>query len=228
MTDADDPLFDASHLSVDVDSSLLDDVRSWLPEEDQVDEDEIYWADRVGWIGTPGRMMKLPWDRVQAYPGNPFDSEKASAFRDLIRSGERPLIYAPAAKLHRIALDDVRESQEAARRDELFVSQGMTRPFTTGDDELDEFLADEEDYLETYAEDEDDEEAIRAEMTLLAEQAIDEQAGDLGKIVAYLRDGNHRAFGAQLAGEDDVWLIIRFEEPDKDMLMLGLREEDFE
>lgn len=229
MTWADDPMFDASGLDVEIESpGYLDTVRSWLPDEDEIDENDVYWGDGVGWVGIQGRMLRLPWDQIQAYPGNPFDPEKVSAFRDIIRSGDRPLIYAPPAKLTRVALDDVRETQEAERRDELFESHGMTRPFTTGDDELDEFLADEADYLETYAADEDDEEAIRAQMTMTAEKAIENSEGDLGKLVAYLRDGNHRAFGAQLAGEDEIWLTIRFEDPEADMAYLGLREDDFE
>ena len=226
--DADDPMFDASMMDVDVDSDFVDEVRSWLPDPGEIDPDDVYWGDGVGWVGIQGRMMKLPWDQIQAFPGNPFDERKTAAFRDIIRSGERPLIYAPPAMASRISLDDVRESQEAEARGELFDTHGMTRPLTSGDDELDEFLADEEDYLETYAADEDDEAAIRAQMTLTAEKAIADNDGDLGKLVVHLRDGNHRAFGAQLAGEDEVWVTVRFTDEESDMAFLGLREDDFE
>jgi len=228
VADADDPLFDASSLAVDVDPSVVEEVHGWLPEREEVDVSDLFWGRRVGWAGTQGRMLKLPWDQITASPGNPFDPEKVSAFRDLILSGERPIFYAPPARLMRVGLDDVAESLAAEREGELFESLGTSRPYTTGDDELDEFLADPEDYLDTYAEDEDEAETIRAHMTVLAEEAIDEQSGDLGKLVAYLRDGNHRAFGAQLANEDEIWVTIRFDEPEADMQRLGLRPEDFE
>lgn len=227
---SDDPLFDAEEagLDVDVDPLFVEDVASWLPSEDQVDQDDVYWGDRVGWVGIQGQMMKLPWDQVQATPTNLFAPEKASAFRDIIRSGDRPLMYAPPAMLSRVSLDDVRETQAAHRRDELFESYGMTRPFTTGDEELDEFLADEDEFIELYAADDDDERALRVEMSKAAEEAISDQTGDLGKLVAALRDGNHRAFGSQMAGEDEVWIIVRMNDPESDMRHLGLREDDFE
>jgi len=226
----DEPLFDAEEfgLDVDIEPGFVDEVRSWLPDEDEVDEDDVYWGDGVGWVGTQGQMMKLPWDQVTASPMNPFDASKVSAFKQLIESGERPIMYAPPAFIDRINLDDVRESRQAAARDELFDSHGMTRPYTTGDEELDEFLEDEEGFIALWADDENDEETIRSDMTIRAERAIAEQEGDLGKIVASLRDGNHRAFGAQLAGEDGVWVIVRMFNPEEDRLFLGLREDDFE
>lgn len=229
--DSDDPLFDAQESGLEVDTYpewFIEEVRSWLPSEEEIDEDDVYWADGVGWVGIQGQMMKLPWDQVAASPMNPFEPEKTSAFKRLIASGERPIMYAPPAMLHRVSLVDVRESQEAHLRDELFASHGTTRPYTTGDEELDEFLADEESFLETYAVDDDDEQTLRADMTLRAERAISDNEGDLGKIVATLRDGNHRAFGAQLAGEDEVWIIVRMNDPERDMAFLGLRQDDFE
>ena len=76
MTDADDPMFDASGMDVRVDREFVDEVRSWLPDESEIDADDVYWGDGVGWIGIQGRMLKLPWDQVQAFPGNPFEPEK--------------------------------------------------------------------------------------------------------------------------------------------------------
>lgn len=228
--DSDDPLYDAREagLETEVDHDFVDEVRSWSPSEEEIDDGDIYAGDSVRWIGIQGRMMKLPWDQIASSPMNPFDPRKVSAFQDMIERGERPLLYAPPVYLDRITLDDVRESQQAAEREELAEAYGMTRPYTTGDEELDEFLKDEEEFLSIYAEDEDDEEVMRADMLLRAERAVSDQDGDLGKIVGTLRDGNHRAFGAQLAGEDEVWVTVRMQNPEQDMLFLGLREDDFE
>lgn len=226
---ADEPLFDAELFDVDVDPSTVEMVRSWAPDPEEIDPDDIYSSDRVDWIGIQGQMMKLGWDQIHAFPGNPFVPSRVAAFRDIIRdSHDRPLLYAPPVQLYRVSLEDVRDTNDAQVRDELFESHGMSRPFTSGDEELDEFLADEEDFLQTYADDEEDEQTLRSDMLLRSERAIEEQSGDLGKIVAQLRDGNHRSFGAQLAGEDEIWVTVRFLQGPDDMQHLGLREEDFE
>lgn len=230
-----EPLFDVETYfgySPDYDSGLLEQVREeeWFPKEDEVDEDSLYQGKNVSWVGTPGRMMKLDWDQLQATQGNPFDVDKLATYAELIRDGQygdKALMDAPPAMVTSIGLDDVVESREADQRQELFDSHGMTRPFTTGDDELDEFLTDPRTFLEEYADDEDDAATIQADMTERAEEAVADGDGDLGKLVGYLRDGNHRAFAAQLAGEPDVWVQVRFHSPE-DLHRVGLREEDLE
>lgn len=229
-----DPLFDiAEHFGEEPDysSELWDQIREegWFEEPEDVDEDELYHGRNVVWRGTPGRMLRLDWDQVQATQGNPFDADKVGTFAEIIREGrygDKPVMGAPPAMLTLVDLDDVAESQQAAQQHELFESYGMTRPFTTGDAELDEFLADESLYLEQYAADDEDRVVIESEMTARAEDAIARQEGDLGTIVGYLRDGNHRAFAAQLAGEPDLWVQVRADPGDLEAV--GLRDEDLE
>jgi hypothetical protein len=235
--DADDPLFEPMQAcgEVPVDEALVDTMQDegWLPDEEDTDPGDVYNGRKVRWVGSEGRMMKLDWDQVQAAPGNLFVPGKVGAFAELIRFGDRdgnkPFIYAPPVMLSDVTLDDIVESWQAAARHELFDTHGMTRPFTTGDEELDEFLVDPEDYLDTYA-DEDDEEndeaAIRADMAERQKEAVEGKEGDLGKITAQLRDGNHRAFGAYLADEPDLWVIVRAEP--EDLKRLGLTKDDLE
>jgi len=230
-----DPLFDIEeHLGhvPRADPRLLELVRDerWFPQEDEVDEESVYEGRHVSWVGTPGRMFRLRWNEVQATQGNPFDADKVGTYAELIREaryGDRVFMDAPPAMVHFVGLDDVAESQEAERNGELFDSHGMTRPFTTGDDELDEFLVDPSLFLEQYAADEDDVATIQADMTERAEEAVARCEGDLGRVVGYLRDGNHRAFAAQLAGEPDLWVQIRAHSPEE-LYGAGLREEDLQ
>lgn len=227
--DAGDPLFDAGEafasVSPDYDLLIRMQEEGWLPEEDDVDPGAIYNGRKVRWVGTEGRMMKLDWDQIHAAPGNPFEPGKVLAFAELIGSGDKPLINAPPVLLSDVTLDDVEESLHALAREELFASHGMTRPFTAGDEELDEYIANPDDYIETYAADDDDADTIRADMTERADEAVEQNLGDLGKITAQLRDGNHRAYGAYLAGEPDLWVIVRGA---SDMKRLGLTEDDLE
>lgn len=230
-----EPLFDVEqHLGYapDYDTELLEQVRDeqWFPQEEDVDEDAVYAGRNVSWVGTPGRMLRLGWDQLQATQGNPFDADKIGTYAELIRDGaygDKPYMDAPPAMVHVVGLDDVTESREAARMGELFDSHGMTRPFTTGDEELDEYLDAPDIFVETYADSPDDEDVIRADMTERAEAAVADGDGDLGQLVGYLRDGNHRAFAAQLAGEPNLWVQVRFHSPGE-LHFAGLREDDLE
>lgn len=226
------PLFDiAEHFGEEPDysSELWDRIREegWFDEPDDVDDDELYHGRHVVWRGMPGRMLRLDWDQLQATQGNPFDFDKVGTFAEIIREGrygDKPVMGAPPVMLTLVGLDDVAESHQAAQGDELFDSYGMTRPFTTGDEELDEFLADEAAYLDQHEDEE--RHAVESEMVARAEDALARQEGDLGSVVGYLRDGNHRAFAAQLAGEPDLWVQVRADPGDLEQV--GLREEDLE
>lgn len=226
------PLFDIAEFfgeEPDYDSAFWDRIREeeWFEEPEDADEDELYHGRNVVWRGMPGRMLRLDWDQIQATQGNPFDFDKVGTFAEIIREGrygDKPMMDAPPVMLTMVGLDDVAETHQAAQRDELFDSYGMTRPFTTGDEELDEFLADESLYLEQY--DDEDRHVAESEMVARAEDAIAQQQGDLGTIVGYLRNGNHRAFAAQLAGEPDLWVQVRADPGDLEAV--GLHDEDLE
>lgn len=220
-----DPLFDAQATFgwARPDYALIEraDDEGWF--DFDIDPEQRYSGDRVDWVGVPGRMMRFEWDQVQATQLNPFDPAKVASFAKMMRDGG-VTAEAPDGMLTVVDLEDVKESQ---RSEDTVGEYGMTRPFTTGDDDLDEYLKDPEEFLMYYAADEDDEMVIRADMTVRAEEAIDKGEGDLGKIVVFLRDGNHRAMAAQIAGESSLWVKVRWHSPDE-LMYVGLREEDFE
>lgn len=200
-----DPLFDASLVfDAEPDYDLMAQLVDEMPDEE---EGDVYRARRVRWLGQEGRMIRLDWDQVYAMQLNEFDASKVAAFAEMIRLGYEPVIRAPAASLTWVDSDDVAQTQQAWTRNELW-ADGMTRPYTTGDDDLDEFLRDPDEFVRFWADDEDDETAIRAEMTSRVEEAEEQQQGDLGKIVAQIRNGNHRTFGAQTADEPYLWAVV--------------------
>lgn len=200
------PLFDADAVFGDAepDYDLMWDLIDNMPDED---EGDVYRGRRVRWLGQEGRMVRLDWDQVYSMQLNIFDPSRVAAFAEMIRQGYEPVLHAPPARFTYVDSGDVAETQQAWARGELGID-GMTRPYTTGDDDLDEFLRDPDEFVEQWADDDQDETAMRAEMEERAQKAEEEQEGDLGKIVAQLRDGNHRAFGAQLAGEPYVWVLV--------------------
>jgi len=220
MTDSRDPLFDAKAVFADAEYDpdlLVEMVEEWLPSEEDVDPNSVYHARSVRWVGVRGQMFKISTDDIHAMPLNSFDPVKVATFAELISDGGKPYIDAPSVLLDRVGLIDVSESQQSADRDECFAGYGMTRPYTTDDEDLDEYLKDPDQYVAynvAYNADEDDEEELRQEMDNRAQEALATNDGDLGKIVAQIRDGNHRAFGAQLAGERYIYVVVR----DRDVL----------
>ena len=225
-----EPLFDAQEEfgDAEVDLDMLERAveEGWLDRD--ASPDELYSGHNVEWIGRPGHMLRVEWDQVQTTHLNPFVSRKVATFARMMSDPNINVVAkAPPAMVTSVSLDDVAESQKAEADDELLASYGMTRPFSSGDDELDEYLAGPETFLEYYAADEDDADVITADMTVRSEEAISKCEGDLGNIVVYLRDGNHRAMAAQLSGEPDLWVDVRWMSQ-KELDFVGLRKEDFE
>jgi len=207
-------LFDPEEFGLsigNVDDELLQELR-----EQETDSifDEEYTGRRVTWLGTEGRMVRLTWDEVHPVPGNIFDADKLVTYLEFMKESDSP-VPAPAGWVgHAIDADDVAETQEAYARDELFDSHGMTRPFTTGDDDLDEYLRDRREMkwllkkLSRGDEEYEDISAVIEEMEPLVEAAEERGDGDLGRVTVTLRDGNHRAYAAYLNGEPYVWVYI--------------------
>lgn len=204
-----------------------EEIVSLLEEEGPPDEDDgtVYNGRRVRWLGDEGRMFKARWDQVHPVAGNIFYEGKLPAFvdyaRGLIRSGDKPLWRAPAGWVSGpVDAQDVEESQQSAALgpDDLYHGYGMTRPFTTGDEELDEYLAERADIkrrLKKAQDDDADEDYERAEleervadMEARLKEAERKNSGDLGTVTIQLRDGNHRAYSAYLIGEPYVWVYI--------------------
>jgi len=224
-----DPLFDAREMLGEV-RRRRDDEEDGPPRILSVEAGQrLYHGEHVSWIGWPGRILKLGWDQVKPRQGNIFYPEKLAHFLGLIRSanaaGKRLRFPAPPAFiLHRVDIDDVAERQaQAMYLPDDIAYDNLTRPYSSGDEGLDEYLANPDGYIEkhTFYGDEDGAEEIRADMAERKARAVHAQTGDLGNIVADLRDGNHRAFAAQLAGEPYVWVhVVEGEEGDLDRRLL--------
>ena len=161
---------------------------------------------RVTYLGDEGLMFKVTPAYVSPRPDNIFDWEKLGAVKDYVESGGKLVTFAPFASLSKIELIDVQESQEAHLRGAGLREDGTARPFTTGDDELDLYLGDPERAEEI--ERPDHPARWRAAMDRKAASAERHRRGDLGRYWARVRDGNHRLFGALLAGEPYAWVSI--------------------
>jgi len=167
----------------------------------------------VGWDAVDGRSIRVDPEYLTAIAGNIFEPDKLAAIISGIeQSPERLVFTAPYGTVSVVGLIDVTESIEYAE------DEGLERPLTTGDGELDQWLVEPEDLLsdtigEEWDYDSDAEYAAeRLRFTQEMEQALAEAVvigqGDLGKLTFTIRDGNHRAFGAILAGEPFVWMIL--------------------
>lgn len=163
----------------------------------------------VTWLGDRENMVMATAAYTSPLPGNIFDSGKLGAVVAAILEGRELTFSANRAQAHVIDLQTVAESQRLARAKRLW-EDNLSRPFTTADDELDEYLAGPEEFVEEHAATGTKAEAKRlhARMKRLAASAEREGAGDLGKIHFQIRDGNHRVFGALAADEPYVYVRI--------------------
>lgn len=168
-----------------------------------------YYVRNIIWDAVSGRSIRVYPHNVQAMDGNIFDEDKLAAIVSGIdQATERLVFIAPYGDVGVIGLTDVRESIEFAGMDE-------GEPYTTGDEELDRFLVEGNDYIENEhwldPDDPDDEKKfaeIKAELEDGLLEAVANDEGDLGDFWVQIRDGNHRAFGAFAAGEPYIYMIV--------------------
>jgi hypothetical protein len=196
------------------------DPEEYYPQSAQGDESELYeegytkyYGRNVIWLGYEGEMFRAKPEYIEAIEGNIFDADKlASVVELVIDHPDRVPIVAPLADVIRITPQTVEESIEYAEEGGHI--------YTTGDEELDLFLVDpeealalysdlgdEEDYESEEAYKEDRADALKAFEIDLA-SAVERGDGDLGSFHVQIRDGNHRTFGALLAGEPYVYVHI--------------------
>lgn len=161
---------------------------------------EQYWGDAaykgesVVWLGEPGTMFPADPAYMTHIEGNIFDGAKLRAVAEAVRdaSPDRPIPFRPPiAQVTKIDTEDVKESI-------LYKEMRQGRPLTTGDLEVDRYLAYPEDF------DSDERDELQTEL----EEAVESQSGDLGEWEVQIRDGNHRAFGSVLGGEPVVWVRL--------------------
>jgi hypothetical protein len=178
------------------------------------EEDRAYARDVV-WCGRKGEMLRVGPDYLQHIWGNIFDPNKlAAVVTGVQQAPERIGFYAPVATVSKIDLTSVKESIE------YDVDEGLDRPYTTGDEELDKYLVDPDEVLDTYAaswdyeEEEDDPDYKAARQNAKEEierrlvEAVAHNEGDLGQWEVTVRNGNHRAFGALIAGEPYIFVWL--------------------
>jgi hypothetical protein len=160
----------------------------------EADPASVYRGRHVIWLGIPGRMIEIDRDYVTAMIGNVFYPLKLRAVVDAVEARELVVFDAAYGTVQMVTPIDVGESQDAFDRYE----SDMERPYTTGDEEAD-------DYLLALARGE-----VRPDQDLTdyVEQLQRQKKGDLGKLTYTVRDGNHRVFGAILGGETKIWMIV--------------------
>lgn len=163
------------------------------------DSYEIYHGRRVRWIGYEGEMLKAKADYVRHIEGNIFSPDKLAAVVEGVErgdsKGEKVAFYPPFGQATVIGPGDVRESIQYAS------DEGLDRPYTTGDDELDAYLVDPKQAME-------DAGLTKATFEKRLKAAVASRKGDLGELAVTVRDGNHRAFGALLAGEPYIYVRL--------------------
>ena len=170
-------------------------ARGELPTESY----ELYHGRRVRWIGYQGEMLKVKADYVRHIEGNIFSPDKLAAVVEGVdqgdSNGEKVAFYPAYGQATVIGLDDVRESIQYA------ADEGLDRPYTTGDDELDAYLVDPKQAM-------DDAGTTKAAFEKRLKAVVSKRTGDLGELAVTVRDGNHRAFGALLAGEPYIYVRL--------------------
>jgi len=153
----------------------------------------LYCGRNVIWDGYAGQMIRAYPKYIQHISGNQFDADKLAAIVSGIdEAPDRVVITAPYGNVNFIDPQDVKESIEYA------ADEGLDEPYTTGDDDLDEWLVSPEKF----------DKAEQRQLAKTLKQAVKERWGDLGRLACTIRDGNHRAFGALIAGEPYVWMIV--------------------
>jgi len=154
----------------------------------------------VTWWVEPGEAIWIEAKYLRPISGNIFYGDKLGAVAYAIKQGDVQL-YAPFGQITLITPAWVAESIQYAEDD-------VGVPWTTGDDELDEWLVRPDKYMDDRGYDDEERAEMQAELEAELAEAVRTGQGDLGHWMATVRDGNHRAFGAVLGGEEAVAIRI--------------------
>jgi hypothetical protein len=155
---------------------------------------------RVCWYGNKDRMIRVDIDYVYPIQGNIFYPDLMKRIENKIRSAtaDNPVkLHVGYCDIRKISISDIEEALEYEDDSEF------TTNLTTGDEQVDLYLKNKEDYLSDYRSNYDEEE-IKERL----EEIIQNKEGDVGKYIFQVRNGNHRVFAAQNAGEKFVWLNV--------------------
>lgn len=167
---------------------------------------DVYYGKNVTWVSNMGdKVAQIPAYYVTMMPGNIMDSNKLSKFYHIIKNQENPIFELPFADIYQIDLQDIIETQREYKKGHIDW-YGMSEPWSTGNQELDEFIAtpegDYDDLFSPYSDEEYRQELIE-EL-----ESLQPGNGDLGAYYAQVRDGNHRTFAAISAGEPYIYFRV--------------------
>jgi hypothetical protein len=163
------------------------------------------WLDDRG-----GAVERISPARLRATQGNIFSDDKLATFAAMIRDRKITHAYIPTVySVGMVDLADVMESQRLRKEDLSY--DGLTRPYTTDDPDLDAYLADPDEYVRLNVMDDDNPDEVSDLITDMKDRARRAEAegwGDVGTRVGQLYAGNHRAFAALLSGEPEIWVRV--------------------
>ncbi len=158
-------------------------------------------AHNVTWWVEPGEAVWIKAKYLRPIAGNLFYTDKLQAVSGALRSGDKLEFISPFGQIQRIDRSMIEESQQYADDDD-------GPPWSTGDEELDLYLRDPDTYLDDRSHDPEERAELQAEIEEGVGQAELDGDGDFGQWMATVRDGNHRAFGSVLGGEEFVAIRI--------------------
>jgi len=107
----------------------------------EMEASEPYYGRNVVWDGIGGRMIRVYPGYAEAIDGNIFDPDKLAAVRDGIKDAADSVVFvAPYGTVTVVGLQDVKESIE-------YENDYPDHVLTTGDEDLDLWLVDPDEFL---------------------------------------------------------------------------------
>lgn len=170
-----------------------------------------YYGRNIIWYGEKGRMVKVTPQNSEPMWGNIFDNNKINDTAKAIRNSEdRAEFNAPLAHITIIDILYIEENLQANEHGDLMYDPAIddVHIFTTGDDELDAYLLNSEEFLDDNSYDDEERQELEAAMENYKKQAQAEEWGDVGNLHITLRDGNHRRVAAFRSGEPFIWATV--------------------
>jgi hypothetical protein len=121
--------------------NLLEYYNTTIPKEDAA-RSAKYVGTNVVWYGNKGNMVVLHKSQVHGMWGNIYNHEKMNYLSDLIQNHDEKVELECSYGIPSIVtLIDILEHQNSYLRDDFGMEyEGYTKPYSTGDSELDEYL----------------------------------------------------------------------------------------
>ena len=99
----------------------------------------IFYGRDINWIGTKGSMVRVPTNNMYPIEENPFYLDKMMSLKEKIEySEEKVFLYAPYVTISKVSPITIKE----------YLVNDPSMNLSTGDVSLDEYLKDEEEWIE--------------------------------------------------------------------------------